>query len=319
MRVPLLGAFFLSGFLFFQILSLRFGPHPAQWRQTGESRDFSLALHVCESFKDDRIGLTSCMKKQILRLIYRWGYAEVSQSFASQVAPSAQTDMIASRCHDITHALGQAAIVSRVPISLAIEQCTPVCQAGCYHGVLEQWVKEGNRITNDVLSNVCSSRTLTTYQKESCNHGLGHTFAYISGTSLVSALSRCDQIDPAYRAECGRGVFMEFLEPVGGVKPIIELPSCSSFTGVYRSLCYQRSGIYTYNSSHDLNLAVSQCHSVPSEDQYRCQLDLGKYVLVPSSKDKTQYKKAREYCGTVVSAEKNAACMKDIFVDLLRE
>jgi hypothetical protein len=116
-----------------------------------------------------------------------------------------------ARGHELAHALGRFAAVSRGDISI-LGECTPEFQSGCYHGALEGLFLKGATVDRATVGGICGPRPPGTpgYERLECWHGLGHGLMVRFSGDHRQALPLCDVLQtPRGRRECRDGVFME--------------------------------------------------------------------------------------------------------------
>jgi len=115
--------------------------------------------------------------------------------------------------HALAHALGRYAIAQHKNDLSVIAECSPIFEAGCYHGVLEGFLASQKSIDSTTIASVCSAVERSTFSRQptlECSHGLGHGLLERFGYDLPRALATCDYLTAEdARGECHDGVFME--------------------------------------------------------------------------------------------------------------
>lgn len=116
-----------------------------------------------------------------------------------------------ARGHELAHALGRFAAVSRGDVSI-LGECTPEFQSGCYHGALEGLFLRGATVDRATVGGICAPGApgRPGYERLECWHGLGHGLMVRFAGDHRQALPLCDVLQtPRGRRECRDGVFME--------------------------------------------------------------------------------------------------------------
>lgn len=116
-----------------------------------------------------------------------------------------------ARGHELAHALGRFAAVSRGDVSI-LGECTPEFQSGCYHGALEGLFLRGATVDRTTVDGICKPGApgQPGYERLECWHGLGHGLMVRFAGDHRQALPLCDVLQtPRGRRECRDGVFME--------------------------------------------------------------------------------------------------------------
>ena len=130
----------------------------------------------------------------------------------------ADTDpSIASSCHPVSHAIGRQTFVVQGTIEKSFAQCDQTCIAGCFHGVMERFLR-GDADSNghitlaelEAKAATACSPTLALPVRFQCVHGLGHAIEYYTGYALKTSLTVCDALADGWsQSSCWGGVFME--------------------------------------------------------------------------------------------------------------
>ncbi len=112
--------------------------------------------------------------------------------------------------HQLAHALGREAVRLSGGDASVIGQCTPVFASGCYHGVVEAFVRTGGRVDMAGLERLCvaAGSDERPGPVSECVHGLGHGVLGAVG-DLDATLRLCDGLRPAFQDPCHSGAFME--------------------------------------------------------------------------------------------------------------
>ncbi|MEX0919199.1 MAG: hypothetical protein WDZ64_00415 [Parcubacteria group bacterium] len=115
--------------------------------------------------------------------------------------------------HDMAHLVGQL-IYDKYGFD-GLSTCTPVFAFGCYHGLMEVALYDGEGKTYqerlaeaETGCGTVGSSDSPTYW--SCIHGIGHGVATYREHDINLSLSDCDLMQEGMRTYCHDGVFMEF-------------------------------------------------------------------------------------------------------------
>ena len=200
--------------------------------------------------------------------------------------------------HQLAHALGRRAVETARGNASVISQCTPAFASGCYHGVVEAFVRLRGRVDMAELEKLCGSRGPTdqpgvVYE---CVHGLGH--GMLSAETLPTALRHCDALSrSSLAASCRSGVFMETITAAvrdgpgvpdradhhHGGKPTpgrsgdgdVYAP-CDRFEGEYARSCWLFQGFLILRATNfDPRLAFRTCDAAPGNRAGDCYESLG--------------------------------------------
>lgn len=188
-------------------------------------------------------------------------------------------------CHDVSHAIGQAGGKSnQINLGVSLAECTPICTAGCYHGVIEGHVSKVGEISEELMKVCDKSIFPDNSSHEACLHGLGHGIASINGNDLIKSLKMCDFIESDYRTHCGAGVLMELFEPGSFEHAKIPIPEdilsmCEPMWGEYKKLCLETSGTHELGRSGSLENAISMCKKIDPIYQEGCATAIGTHLF----------------------------------------
>lgn len=124
---------------------------------------------------------------------------------------------LASQCHPISHSIGRETFAIHQSVDLSFRECDQTCIAGCYHGVMERFLRgddgNGDHISlAEVKSKVATAcdPNLPGAERFQCLHGLGHGVEFFTGYKLLLSLDICEAATSDWdRHCCYGGVFME--------------------------------------------------------------------------------------------------------------
>lgn len=155
-------------------------------------------------------------------------------------------------CHPVVHAIGRETFRLKRTIHDAFSACDQTCHSGCYHGVVERFLRGdataagGGHISQEDLQrrarDACDPRTSTRIRFQ-CLHGLGHAVMYFAGYQLERALGICEHLEDHWsQRSCYGGVFMENLFSATperrDVSPTDYHYPCSKLGPKYGADCY---------------------------------------------------------------------------------
>lgn len=278
-----IGIFFLAGFaLIAGVLSATV----RSFFMPSESAE-SIFLRVDATCQDskDRTAYILCVRSRFTRFINAYGVRPFMIALANMAVAKDSDLSLKSHCHDIAHALGQEGVRASTDPQAALVQCTSICGAGCYHGVVEAFLAEGGSF-KQAIQTLCaipydkSERDRTRW---ACFHGLGHGIASITG-DFTSSIALCDRVtEDDDKKNCDRGVIMELFQSASFTHEQLPVPTdvlslCTDLSGVHRSVCFENAGLQEYIGTNDLDRAVSVCGRVPMDSAENCLALLGNKI-----------------------------------------
>ena len=204
--------------------------------------------------------------------------------------------------HPYTHHLGRASFAYYGDVAEAFARCRETFWSGCYHGVLEGYLRSLLEVRADTIAAVCTREIdawQSTFLQYQCLHGLGHGLTLYFDYQLPSALEGCDALASSWEREsCYSGVFMEnvvaFLQPHHThpeehhshadrprslLRPEDPLYPCTAVDAPYQRACYrmQSSAILAF-SQYDFTKAFAVCAGAPAAFVPVCYESLGRDV-----------------------------------------
>lgn len=263
-------------------------------------------------------------------------YRDAAEAFLGLVSPKeimasleAQESYpeIFSRCHEVTHYVGRAVHEQTGSVAQAYEQCTPVCHGGCYHGVIEAYLKdkhislqgiEDTTVAKEIRS-VCGReqdyRAPQTYWE--CLHGIGHALMFVTDSDLVRSLYLCDALpEQGQREACYGGVFMEnsssstsidhpskYLDPQNPMYP------CTALEKKYLNLCYQYQSSYFAELTHwQWKDTIALCNKVPRAYRKGCF-----HIIGTNQVGYTQDNQRRKHtCDLIANPDFKRSCVSGV-------
>lgn len=200
------------------------------------------------------------------------------------IAENETSNTVYERCHELTHFLGRQTYATSQDLPSTLVSCNSTCQGGCYHGAVEQYLKEhdhnlsGNAL-KATFTSICQSKSLTPLIFAECEHGLGHAAMLITDSELTPSLSLCDLLPARENKEhCYSGVFMEYSSSSTennaankNMHPADPLYPCDTLSSQYLPLCYQyQSSYFSIITHYDAKATADLCMKVPKEYQKGC-------------------------------------------------
>lgn len=188
-----------------------------------------------------------------------------------------------ARCHEVTHYLSRHEYDQKQSIAKVYAECDSTCHGGCYHGVLEAYLKKDPSAD---FAKICGKSE--DYQKpiefNECLHGLGHAGMFIYDMELKKSLVLCDSlIEHEYIDRCYTGVFMEnsssstsFDHASKYIKADDPFYPCNSLEEKYQSVCWQyQSSYFSIISGQDWKKVADLCLQIPEKYQDKCFRTIG--------------------------------------------
>ncbi len=293
-------SFFVLGFAVFWFLNIRVGPHTQEVGLVGAQHALDTALSHCNQISSDRTLLVRCLRKQFVSMVNKWGVHAFMLALEKREARALPDDVSRTRCHDITHQIGEAGSRAQT-IDTVLTSCTGLCQAGCYHGAVAGLIAQGKDLVAE-LSTFCLQSGLSPDAQYSCFHGVGHALGEIDNHTLTEKLHYCDTYPAFGKPPCGAGVFMQLYEFVPlSPTAVLSLPAdrpgwCAQFWAPYDEICYSMSGIFEYAHTGNFAQAVAVCKKEPLVNQQSCIIDTGKSQFFSFPYTTEQMKKAENFC-----------------------
>ncbi|MBI4033221.1 MAG: cupredoxin domain-containing protein, partial [Candidatus Blackburnbacteria bacterium] len=233
-------------------------------------------------------------------------YKKVAELFSNQLGlkdtlaifqKNEQYPEIFARCHETTHYLSRNEYDRTKSIPSVYAQCNSTCHGGCYHGVLEQYLKDKQSLTlqdknlatgelQKEFPKVCGKIEdfATPLVFNECLHGMGHAAMFVTDMEVPDSLSLCDIFDREdARERCYGGVFMENSSsstnndhPGRYVKGDDPLFPCNSLPEKYSKLCYRyQSSHFALITNHNWQKTAQLCLKVPQDYQDECFRTIG--------------------------------------------
>jgi hypothetical protein len=202
------------------------------------------------------------------------------------------------RCHDVVHVIGQIG-ASELGSQQALHECSTVCGAGCFHGVVEDFVANSGDLSQ-AMTSLCVSSDNEQFNRSlwACFHGLGHGVGTLVGEPIES-FEMCDLApNDLGRENCSYGVFMELFETSSFGHETLPIPTdlhafCDSLWGIHQEVCYGYSGLLALQRDNTIDSAAVTCSQVPQEHTLSCISHLGNMAYYHYQDD---LKELRQFC-----------------------
>ncbi len=255
------------------------------------------------------------------RACYQKGLGEILRKHGTEQALTALEELtsqdldVLRNAHPYTHHLGRASFTYYQDVAEAFAHCRETFWSGCYHGVLEGYLRSLREVESENIANVCSTIIDTwqsTFLRYQCLHGLGHGLALYFNHNIHKALAACDALaSPWERESCYSGIFMENIvaylhphhthhapqdrhqaqheSPKSLLRPEDPLYPCNAIDHRYQRACYrmQSSAIVAF-TQYDFAQAFQECEKAPAEFVPVCYQSLGRDVSGYTLRDPTK-------------------------------
>ncbi|MCA1706293.1 MAG: hypothetical protein LC808_24715 [Actinobacteria bacterium] len=210
--------------------------------------------------------------------------------------------------HQIVHALGRFSYGFYGNATKAFGECRQDFQAGCYHGVLEEYLTEHPGLRRDGLKNLCDGQILgksAEVVKFQCVHGLGHGLSLHFNHNLMKTLHFCDALATDWdRSSCYGGAFMENIIFAQAPKEVHDghdsaehqiflsrddpLYPCNTLAQKYLFDCYQmQTSAILWHNGYDFKDAFKKCEGAPADFVTVCFRSMGRDIAGLTQLDAT--------------------------------
>ncbi len=258
-----------------------------QFRSYRKNEDKSLYVREQMAICYQQGGRDSCYKQTADLFSRQFPLKETLALFAQTEA----YPEIYTRCHEVTHYLSRNEFTKNQSVPETYSQCNSTCHGGCYHGVLEAYLKSKQVALdspqfNQEFKTVCGQ--ISDYTKPllfyECLHGLGHAAMFVTDMELPQSLALCDLLpDSANQPRCYSGIFMENSSsststdhPGKYVKKSDLLYPCSILESKYLATCYRyQSSYFSLLTNHNWVEVARLCQTAPVAYQDECIRTIG--------------------------------------------
>lgn len=146
--------------------------------------------------------------------------------------------------HAYAHAIGIAAYTGAEEVSRVFNQCTPIFQSGCHHGVIQGYFnvhsqEQGTGVDAVAVNALCAAQRsdpMLRWHLFQCVHGLGHGLMMVEANHVPRALDGCDLLQDLWEREvCYSAVFMENVVQATSSEATLGRPESRSRDGAHAS------------------------------------------------------------------------------------
>jgi hypothetical protein len=252
-------------------------PSIACWQQTGQDK-------------------MRCYQQRLDYILQTQG---TEQALTALERFAAQDPDVLRDTHPYAHHLGRASFAHYKNVAVAFSHCRDVFWSGCYHGVLEAYLRSLPSVEPHHVASLCGEQIKTDqslFLQYQCVHGLGHGLTMYLHHDVPPALALCDALPTTWDQQaCYGGVFMEnivaFQNPhhdhdhghghghTRWLNPQDPLYPCTAVDKRYQHACYsmQTSAILTF-TNQDFAQAFRECSKAPVEFASVCYQSLGRDI-----------------------------------------
>ena len=200
-----------------------------------------------------------------------------------------ESDYVLSSCHQLSHAVGHAALAYYGTVDEASKHGDATCWSGYYHGVYEQYMSgfEDDELVS-VIPTICHRPEDNPYAFDyyNCVHGIGHGVTIRFENDPFKGLPFCDVFEDRWeQVNCYTGVFMQNivvdskwhtsvrLDPDDPVYP------CNAVAHKYKGACYLTQTSYILRVlDYDYDKAFAVCDGVEEEFVPTCYVSMGRDI-----------------------------------------
>jgi hypothetical protein len=198
-----------------------------------------------------------------------------------------QSPFVRSACHPVAHAIGRETFKQKETIHDSFNECDQTCHSGCYHGVMERFLRgdassNGHVTLDELLKKVPTAcdPSLSLTVRFQCLHGLGHAVLFFAAYELDASLEICDVTGDTWSAEsCYGGVFMENIvaaDPtLRDLSPTDYHYPCNMVGEKYRYSCYLMQTSRMREMGLSAGQIMEECRNA-ADHTYTCQQSLGR-------------------------------------------
>lgn len=234
------------------------------------------------------LGMANCYRDYFSSVMQSQG----ADKAVDMVEELSKTDnFVARNCHQITHDLGNDAVVWYGDVGTALTYEGSACWSGYYHGVVEYALGEfDDAELAEELPGFCSVVAARQYSFDhfNCVHGLGHGIMKIVDGDLFETIPYCEVFsDPWEDSTCMNGALMEnMILGQQGTPTYLRVDDlvypCNAIPELYVADCFatQTSWIL-HNVGYDTSgfaEVFSICNRVRSDMVDNCYLALGRDI-----------------------------------------
>lgn len=279
----------------------------------------ALGVRIMECY---RAGDEQCFKDLAHVMLKDAGVAEILAALAAQ-EEQGQSDFFFA-CHTFTHQIGRLAYQHTQSIPRVYQECTEVCEGGCYHGAVEGYFSEHKlslfpehrEKLSRALAQLCEQSLGPREVYYQCFHGIGHALMFIADQDPFGSLEACDLIkEERERNFCYTGVFMEHnnaLKPGSShpslfTRPDDPLYPCNILKEQHLPMCYILSAQRFHVLKRNWPDALAMCQLVPTPFRKECSFGMGIELSTGGGRDTEEIVQG---CRKVEEAVQRTYCQK---------
>lgn len=268
---------------------------------TGQTGGYDLALLSSEPPSSAEecivrtVGMANCYRDYFSSVMKAQG-ADKAVDLVDEISKT--NTFVARNCHQITHDLGNDAVVWYGDVGTALTYGGSACWSGYYHGVVEYALGQYEDVElADELPGFCSMVAARQYSFDhfNCVHGLGHGIMQILGGDLFETIPYCEVFaDPWEDSTCMNGALMEnMILGQQGTPTYLRTDDlvypCNAIDELYVADCFAtQTSWMLHNVGYDTSgfLEVfSICNGVRSDMVDNCYLALGRDISSVHNQD----------------------------------
>jgi len=223
-------------------------------------------------FQPDGYKKWDCLGSYFEKLVYKTSTAE-----AMAEAIKLKEERVVADCHLFGHVIGETALEKQnFDAGEAFSSCVHGCSDGCFHGVMERYVRNEADPYSVVskMQDMCDSIGTDWLRKRQCYHGVGHGLLAHGYLSFPEALEACGVFGPEWAPQCRGGAVMENMDQY----LLLDINE-DDFRGVIPKICGQiqstKSGFigdcldsvalgFLYYTGYDLRRSEDLCEEFPN-------------------------------------------------------
>lgn len=161
-------------------------------------------------FQSDGYKKWDCMSPYFKEFVYKTSTAEAM----AEAIKFKETRVVAD-CHLFGHSIGETALEKyNFDAGKAFSSCTRGCSDGCFHGVMERYLRNEPDPYNAIseMKSICDSVGSSWLLKRQCTHGVGHGLRAHGFLPLQDAFTACEVFDPVWVPHCKGALIMEHVD-----------------------------------------------------------------------------------------------------------
>src|SRR5262249_30305537 len=133
---------------------------------------------------------------KLLKQIIDKDGTEAALARLQQLAASDKS--ILEQSHSLTHLIGRVSYDHYGSAAVAFQHCNQTFESGCYHGVLEGYLKKSQTLKPADVATLCDIASGNGEQRANlrfqCVHGMGHGLSLYFDHDLNRTLTNCDYL-----------------------------------------------------------------------------------------------------------------------------